>query len=157
MAMFWKNPTEKLADEPEALRKRATQLAAKRTTAQADLNRAIAAREKHHLEGDLDDDKFDAKLQAAVDSAASSLAGYDESVAKQATLVAEAEARLQAERNAAAQKAAGEADRADRGRRAKWLSLSREFAALLEKLPQPKARRWRISSEATPARSKPQR
>jgi hypothetical protein len=84
------------------------------------------------LEGDLEDAKTSAKLQAAVDSELSLLAGYDEAIENQSALVAEATAKLEAERKAAAHKAAGEELMAQiavvEDLFPKWLSLMREFA-----------------------------
>src|SRR5260370_39913230 len=108
MAIFWKNPMEKLADELKALRKRATQLAAMRDSAKVTLDDALAARERNLLNGNLEDVKTRAKLQAAVDSALSELAGFDAAITAQAALVTEATLRLEAERKAVAQRAAGE-------------------------------------------------
>src|SRR6266849_5121509 len=108
MQIFPKKPQmEKLKADLAGLQKRAGELATKRAAAQADLNRAMAAREKHHSEGDLDDDKVGIRLQAAMDSATSSLAGFNEAIRMQAGLVAEAKAKVEAERRAAAQRLAG--------------------------------------------------
>jgi hypothetical protein len=80
-----------LESQLATLTKRANQLTTKRAAGKDDLDRATAAREKHMLEGDLDDIKIGAKLQANVDAAVSALAGYDDAIKKQSALIADVE------------------------------------------------------------------
>jgi hypothetical protein len=99
---------QKIEAELAALTARADQLRAKRASAQKDLDRALAAREEHLLAGDLNDDKVGAKLQGAVDTGLSTLAGLDLAIQKQAALIADAERKLATERDVADRKAVAE-------------------------------------------------
>lgn len=109
MAIFTKStPIQKLEDELASLQKRARLLATKRADAQAAFDDATVAREKFMLGGDLDDVKAGAKLQAAVDSIASALAGFDDAIKKQAALIADVEGKLAIERQVAERKAASD-------------------------------------------------
>jgi hypothetical protein len=131
-----KQPVQRLESELARLRDRAKLLDSKRAAAQADFDRATASRERFLLEGDLDDAKTAAKVQAAVETAVSALAGFDDSIRKQAALIAESEAKLAAERDIAERKAAAETLTAqillvDETLPA-WLQVSRNLAAGFE-------------------------
>ncbi|MGX9431185.1 MULTISPECIES: hypothetical protein [Bradyrhizobium] len=91
-----------------SLTKRGEQLAAKRVVAQDALDKASKARLEAHLSGDLDDQRALDNLQAAVDMAASTLAGLDEALGVLAQQKAEAEAQLAAERERAERAAAAD-------------------------------------------------
>lgn len=127
---------DKLQAELGELRKRAEQLAAKRGKAQIALDAAMADRQRHLLDGDLDDEKTRGKLQAAVDSATSSLAGFDGAIKEQAALIAGAEAKLAEARQAAERQAASE-KLAARIRKIDevlppWLEATRDMASAME-------------------------
>jgi hypothetical protein len=128
----------KLESVVAQLRKRAGQLVAKHAKAKTDLEAATAARQTFLLEGDLDDAKVAAALQAAVNSAQSTLAGYDAAIAALTMQVTEAEAALNKERNAAANKASSEAlaGKVDliEAKLTPWLAGARELYKLLEEL-----------------------
>jgi hypothetical protein len=81
-----------------SLTNRGEQLAAKRVTAHDALDKAIKYRQQTLLSGDLDDQRTLDKLQGAVDTAASTLAGIDDVLAVLAQQKAEAEHQLAAER-----------------------------------------------------------
>ncbi|WP_369720341.1 hypothetical protein AB8Z38_24610 [Bradyrhizobium sp. LLZ17] len=91
-----------------SLMKRDEQLAAKRAVAQDTLDKAISARQQELLAGDLDDQHALDKLQGAVDTAASTLAGIDDALAALAEQKAEAERQLAAERERGARAAAAD-------------------------------------------------
>jgi hypothetical protein len=139
MAFFVKkNPMEKLEAELKTLRARAGQLTAKRSTAQAALDRATAARQEFLLGGDIDDDKTSTKLQAAVDSATSSLAGFDTAIAALGASIADVEAKLTearqaADRLAASEKLAAQILKIDETLPA-WLQLTRSLAGAFESI-----------------------
>jgi hypothetical protein len=124
---------QKLEAELSALMSRAALLTVKRAAAQGTFDSAVAARDRHMLQGNLDDEKIGNKLQAAVDSAASALAGFDNVIAAQATSIAEAEEKLAVERVAVARKAASEdltakTDTIER-QIGPWLEATRALAA----------------------------
>jgi hypothetical protein len=131
-----RSPMQKFEAELAALTARADQLGAKRASAQKDLDRALAAREEHLLVGNLDDDKVGAKLQAAVDTGLSTLAGLDLAIQKQAAFIAEAERKLAVEKDIADRKAVAETMTAQilavTESLAPWLEFSRKFAANFE-------------------------
>jgi hypothetical protein len=134
MALFTKKTQmQKLEAELAALKARAKLLDTKRTAVQNALDSALAARQAHMLDGDLDDTKTGARLQAAVDSTASVLAGFDTSITAQAALIADTEAKLAAERLAADRQAASEAlatqTDAIEKQLAPWLARTRDLAA----------------------------
>jgi hypothetical protein len=134
MAIFQKKtPMQKLEAELSALTARAALLTAKRTTAQGAFDSAVAARDVHMLQGNLDDEKIGTKLQAAVDSAASALAGFDNVIAAQAALIVDAEEKLAVERMAVERKAASESLAANVDTIEKqlgpWLAMTRDLAA----------------------------
>jgi hypothetical protein len=103
--MFGKASNQKKLDQ---LRQRAVALGRKRDEAKSALEEAAAARQQHHLEGDLEDLKISAKLQAQVDSAASTLRGLEDAVAALLPQVAGAERQLAAEQERAERKVASE-------------------------------------------------
>jgi hypothetical protein len=137
MALFTKKtPMQKIEAELAALQARAGLLDTKRAAAQAGFDIATAARQEMLLAGDLDDAKLAAKLQVAVDGAASALAGYDTAITALAASIAEAEVKLAAERLAADRKAASEILAAQIAlvdeMLGPWLQISRNLAAALE-------------------------
>jgi hypothetical protein len=133
--MFGKASNQK---KLEQLRQRAAALGRKRDEAKSALEEAAAARQRHHLEGDLEDGKTSAKLQAQVDSAASVLRGLEDAVAALTPQLAEVEQQLADEQQRAECKAAsGKLDlevAAIEGKLAPWLAATRELAGLWEKL-----------------------
>jgi hypothetical protein len=109
MKLFGKKSTmEKLGTTLAQLQLRAAALADKRAIADAALAAATAARQSHRLEGDLADEKLDAKLQNDVDLCLSKLTGLDADIATLQAKVTETEQQLAAERNAAQRKTAAE-------------------------------------------------
>lgn len=127
-----RSPMQKLEDELASLRKRAAKLDSKRAAAKTDLDRAIAAREAHMLGGDLDDDRVGTKLQAAVDTALSTLAAFGEAITKQAALISDVEHKVAAERDRADRKVAAEALQAQitaiEEMLPAWLQITRNLA-----------------------------
>jgi hypothetical protein len=128
-----KSPMQKLEAELASLTARATLLNTKRAAAQAALDGAVAARQNHMLGGDLDDTARATKLQNAVDSAGSALAGFDTATTSLADSIVRVEAqlaagRLAADRHAAAEKLTTQTSdlEAQLGR---WLALTRDLAA----------------------------
>lgn len=89
---------QKLETTVVSLTRRGEQLAAKRVAAQEALDKALKARQQALLAGDLDDLRALSKLQDAVDSATSAMAGIDDALAVLARQTAEAENQLVAER-----------------------------------------------------------
>ncbi len=112
-----KSPMEKLGTTLAQLQLRAAALADKRAIAAA-----TAARQSHRLEGDLADEKLDAKLQNEVDLCLSKLTGLDADIATLQAKVTETERQLATERTAAERKAASE-------------KLARDLDAAEEALP----------------------
>jgi chromosome segregation ATPase len=105
---FRKTPMQQLETTIASLRKRGEQLAAKRVTAQDALDEAIKTRQQALLSGDLDDQRALDKLQAAVDTGTSALAGIDDAISVLALQKAEAESQLAAERERIARAKAAE-------------------------------------------------
>ncbi len=128
----------KLESALPALQKRAEALSTKRATMQVELETAQTARQTHHLSGDIEDVKTEAALQQRVDSAESSLRGLDVAITALTVQVTEAEATLNKERNAAANKASSEAlaRKVDliEAKLTPWLAGARELYKLLEEL-----------------------
>ncbi len=123
MKLFGKKSTmEKLGTTLAQLQLRAAALADKRAIADAALAAATAARQSHRLEGDLADERLDAKLQNDVDLCLSKLTGLDADIATLQAKVTETERQLAAERTAAERKAASE-------------KLARDLDAAEETLP----------------------
>jgi hypothetical protein len=124
------------------LRQRAERLAAKRTAAQAELDRAVSARQSYAIEGDLDDgaaaDRAMARLQSDVDVATSTLAGFDSAYTTITAQLAEAERVLLDEQQSVERKAAADALAQDiaaiEAQVGPWLEATRGLAADLEKL-----------------------
>lgn len=116
MAIFRKKTrTQDLAAELAGLRQRATALETKRQAADAELTAATEARQRHHIEGDLDDTNAAQKLQDRVNGAASQIVGLEDALAVVQAQIAEIEgkleaARTRAERAAAADKMARDLD-----------------------------------------------
>jgi hypothetical protein len=109
MKLFGKKSTmEKLGTTLAQLQLRAAALADKRAIADAALAAATAVRQSHRLEGDLTDEKLDAKLQNDVDLCLSKLTGLDADIATLQAKVTETDQQLAAERNAARRKTAAE-------------------------------------------------
>lgn len=94
---FRKTPMQNFETTIAALTKRGEQLAVKRATAQANLDKAIKARQHALLSGDLDDQRALDNLQGLVDTAASALTGIDDALAVLAHDKAEAEHLLASE------------------------------------------------------------
>jgi hypothetical protein len=139
MKLFGKKSTmEKLGTTLAQLQLRAAALADKRAIADAALAAATAARQSHRLEGDLTDEKLDAKLQNDVDLCLSKLTGLDADIATLQAKVTETEQQLAAERNAAqrktvAEKLARDLDAAEEALPS-CLEASRRFVSALEEL-----------------------
>src|SRR5437868_2129082 len=137
MALFKKRtPMEKMQKLLAEQRSRAAAISAKHVAAEAALAAAMAAREKHALEGDLADEQAAEKLQAAVGSAGSRLAGWDVALAALQVQIADTERKLAAERqtverNAAADKLARDLDEVERVL-PDYLKESRRLADALE-------------------------
>jgi hypothetical protein len=139
MALFQKrSKMEKLEVILAALRKRAALLADKRTSAQAALDAAIVARQETLISGDLDDGARLLKMQNAVDSAASTLAGLDGAISALRIQIADADAQLNAEaergrREVASEEIAKNVAEVER-LIGPWLAASRQIAAAFAKL-----------------------
>jgi hypothetical protein len=134
---FGRTEVQKIEGVIASLAKLGEQLAAKRITAQQTLDKAVKARQDALLTVDFDDQRALDKLQAAVDSATSALAGIDDALAILAQQKAEAESQLTAEREHIERAKAAEeisaAAKAIAARVAPMLSAMREVAsALLE-------------------------
>jgi hypothetical protein len=139
MVLFQKrSKMEKLEVILAALRKRAALLADKRTSAQTALDAAIVARQETLISGDLDDGARLLKMQNAVDSAASTLAGLDGAISALRIQIADAEAQLNAEaervrREVASEEIAKNVAEVER-LIGPWLAASRQIAAAFAKL-----------------------
>jgi hypothetical protein len=136
MALFQKRSNmQKLEIVVAALRKRGQLLADKRVNAQAAFDAAISAQQELLISGDLDDEKLAAKMQSAVDVAASRLHALDDAVSTLAQQTIAAEGQLAVAALADARKTASEllvAQIADIDRLLpKFLSVSSELAAAL--------------------------
>jgi hypothetical protein len=121
-----------------ALRARADQLNADRGKAQAKVAATTAARQKHRLEGDLSDTITSAELLKASNEAQLALSGFDEDIAKLATLINEAETDLNDEKLRAICQADAKTLTRDvddvRSQLAPWLVSTRKYAATLDKV-----------------------
>src|SRR6478752_3306359 len=95
---FQKSTMQRLETTIGSLAKRGEQLSAKRVTAHDALGKAIKARPQALLSGDIDDRRGLDKMQGAVDTATSTLAGLDDALAMLEQQKAEAESQLAAER-----------------------------------------------------------
>jgi hypothetical protein len=138
MTIFGKTPVKKLEQSVAEIKARVAKLGGKRDAAQRDLEAARAARQRHAIEGDVDDDAARSKLQTGVDRAASVLAGLNDAIAALAAQQAEAERGVAAEQLAGERKAASEALSQDvaaiKAQIAPWLDATRRLATDLEKL-----------------------
>jgi chromosome segregation ATPase len=110
----------------------------KRAAAQAGLANAIAARDRHHLEGDIADEQMATKLQAKVDHFASTVTGLDAALATLQTQISDIEAHIAteraiAERSAAADKLARDLDKIEPAL-PRFLDEARRLAGVLEEL-----------------------
>jgi hypothetical protein len=124
---------DKLQAELAVLAARAKLLDSKRAATQTALDRAVEARQRNLIEGDLENAQAAAKLQAMVDSAGSTLAGYDTAISALAASIVAVEAKLGAEQLAADRKQASDTLIAQTDVIAKqigpWLALTRDLAA----------------------------
>ena len=118
-----KSPSAKLEASLASLRERESALALKRSNAQVLFDEATAERSEFLLGGDLADDAKAAKLQARVDSTASSIKGIDDALAALAGKIDDIERKLMAEREQIERQAASE-------------RLSKEIAEAEAALPQ---------------------
>jgi hypothetical protein len=135
MKLFGKSKMSKLENIVKALRTRAALLAQKRITAQAALDAAMSARQRHLLEGDADDERETSKLQTRVDSCSSALDGIVDAIGALEGQIGDAERQLAEateveRRKAAADKVAADVRAVER-QIAPWLETSREIAAAL--------------------------
>jgi len=137
MRIFAKTP-KKIAESVAEIKARVAKLGDKRDRAQRDLQVAQAARQRHAIEGDVDDDAARSKLQAGVDRAASVLAGLNDAIAALTAQQADAEGRVAAEKSHREREAAADSlarDIAVVEQQIKpWLRQSRKLAADLKKL-----------------------
>jgi hypothetical protein len=136
MANFIGKLMAKISETLGSLKDRQTRLTSQRDAAKTALEKAKAARQHNHLDGD-GDAKTAAALQAKVSVAESELAGLDEAVKAQAERVADTERQLADEATQAARKAASEALARDvdsiEAQLAPWLTATRQLAAALAK------------------------
>jgi predicted nucleic acid-binding Zn-ribbon protein len=106
MAIFKKASPE---DALEALRVRAGKLESRRAVAQTDLDAALARRQKHLLEADLDgDDRAIERLERDVVTASTRLGGLVDAISALNVQISEHEHRIQLDRDQAERKAASE-------------------------------------------------
>jgi hypothetical protein len=137
MALFRKKPkTPNLEPELAALRQRADALDAKRKAAEAELTAATEARQRHHIEGDLDDANTAQVLQDRVNAAASQVVGLEDAIAVVQAQIADIERKLDAERtqagrNEAADKLACDLDGIEKALPA-YLMAARKLADAVE-------------------------
>jgi len=137
MGLFGKKTSEDhLKTTLAQLQLRAAALTDKRAVAEAALDAATKARQAHRHDGDLADEKLDAKLQTNVDLCQSRLAGLDADLAALQAKIADTEQQLADERGAAERKAASDRLALDLGAVEKalpvYLDAARQFAASLE-------------------------
>jgi hypothetical protein len=139
MALFARrNSVQRLQTDLDRLGARAVLLNIKRDAARSALEDAIAARQVHLLEGDIDDAKAATTLQARVNTAQSELAGFDIAIAESQVRINTAELALTAE----ARRIKCEADAAALGaviaglekNFEPWLRATRAIAAGLEEV-----------------------
>jgi hypothetical protein len=112
---------------------RAKALDTKCTEAQTKLDRAIEARDRHKLEGDLENVQAEEKLQDAVNSATSALSGFAGPMASLAKSIADIEKKIDDEQNDANKKRAAETVIARKNiiekKTGPWLSQTRDYAS----------------------------
>jgi hypothetical protein len=111
-------------------------LITKQTAAQAAFDRALDARQNFMLTGDINDEQISSKRQAAVDSATSTLAGFELALAGMAAVITKAEGKLAAEtltvkQVKASEKLSGQTDVVE-ARHTEWLTTTREYIAALD-------------------------
>jgi hypothetical protein len=138
MKLIGKTKMEKLEAVLTALRKRAELLTGRRGTAKAALDDALIQRQRHLLEGDVNDEKVSTRLQSMVDSCTSTLTGIDDALAALQAQTNDAEEALNAERLSVERKVAAEQIAANvatvERQIGPWLAASREIAAAFAKL-----------------------
>ena len=124
---------EKIKAQLKAAQARLTSLDTKRAAAQAAFDRAVEARQRFMLEGDLDNTQAAAKLQTAVDNTTSVLGSFGTPIGVLVKNIADLEAQLGAEQLAADRKQASDTLIAQTDVIAKqigpWLALTRDLAA----------------------------
>ena len=127
----------KITSSLGSLKDRSARLTSQRDAANTALEKAKAFRHQNFLQGDVNDTKTAAALQAKVSDAESKLAGLDDAVKAQAERVAEAERQLTDEATKSARKAASEALARDvaaiEAQLAPWLASTRQLASALAK------------------------
>jgi hypothetical protein len=139
MALFRKkSKTPNLEPELAGLRQRADALDAKRVAAEVELTAATEARQRHHIEGDLDDARTAQALQDRVNVAASAIVGLEDAIAVVQAQIADIERKLnaertQAERAVAADKLARDLDGIEKAL-PDYLAAARRFADAAEKI-----------------------
>jgi hypothetical protein len=139
MAIFKKKTkVQNLEPELDTLRQRAEALDVKRCAADAELTSATEARQRHLVEGDLDDAKTAQLLQDEVNVAASQVVALEDAITVVQAQIADIEQKLDAERIAAERKTASEklAHDLDAVEKAlpNCLEAGRRFAAALGEL-----------------------
>jgi hypothetical protein len=160
MQLFIKRtPMQKLETDIAKMTTRRSLLNGKRDAARSALDNAIAGRQKFLLEDDVENTDAAKKLQAAIDTTTSELAGFDTAIATLDASVAEVEQALSAEARKAkaiadAQAVSAIAASID-AKVEPWLTATRAIAADLESLhgfcytPSPLAAFFRrVASEA---------
>ena len=127
----------KISESLGSLKDRSARLTSQRATAMTSLEKAKVAMQTHLLEGDADDTKALAALQAKVNDAFSLLASLDAAIAEQARRVDAAESELADERTKVTRKTASEALARDvdsiEAQLAPWLASTRQLASALAK------------------------
>jgi hypothetical protein len=136
MAIFQRKKSKGLEPELAGLRQRAEALEAKRQAAEVELTAATEARQRHLIEGALDDVATAQKLQDAVNIAASQVVGLEDALAVVQAQVADIERKLDAERTQAERHAAAEKLTRDLGEIEKalpdYLATAGRFADAVE-------------------------
>ena len=124
---------EKIKAQFKAAQARLTSLDTKRAAAQAAFDRAVEARQRFMLEGDLDNTQAAAKLQTAVDNTTSVLGSFGTPIGVLVKNIADLEAQLGAEQLAADRRQGSDTLIAQTDVIAKqigpWLALTRDLAA----------------------------
>ena len=124
---------EKIKAQFKAAQARLTSLDTKRAAAQAAFDRAVEARQRFMLEGDLDDTQAAAKLQTAVDNTTSVLGSFGTPIGVLVKNIADLEAQLGAEQLAADRQAGSKKVNAKTDQfenyLGPWLELTRKLAA----------------------------
>lgn len=100
------NSMVKLQKEKEVLSERAVALTEKLAAAEAELTTATAVRQRHLVEGDLNDGNVARALQDAVNVAASQVVGLEDALASVKAKAIETEHKIEAERASAERAAA---------------------------------------------------